>query len=338
MQRIKIVDYLKAIFILLVIITHAEVIPVENLINPLVIDQAVPGFMILSGYMFAFSSSGKKMKEMYHKNKLIKKVYRFIIPAIISYFVYLVGWHLQGSYQLTMKDIVYRFIMGLYGPGGYYCGIMLQFILVAPIVWEIIRRFNKNGILAITALNLMFEIMVRVWMIDESIYRVLIFRYLLLIAAGMYLYLNIKSHTCFQYLVVSWILGALYLVLPYLTTYEYRLFTLWSSTSMMTTLYIYPIMYFILKQFELLYIENLAGQIFEEIGKASYHIMYTQMIYYVGVKNILYGVINLQIYGGFVEIVFAIVVSVISGYIFYELDNFLLRPLLRYKKRGKNEA
>lgn len=329
MQRIKIVDYLKAIFIMLVIITHAEVIPKKSLINPLLIDQAVPGFMILSGYMFAFSSSEKTMKGMYHKNKLVKKVYRFIIPAIISYFIYLAGWHLQGSYQLTIKDVVYRFIMGLYGPGGYYCGIMLQFIIVAPIILKMVERYNKKGIVILAILNLLFEIIVKVGGVDERIYRVLIFRYLLLIAAGMYLYLNRKNQTSYKILSISWMLGVIYLVLPYLTTYEYKLFTLWSATSMVTTLYVYPIIYVVLKKFEFGDIKNFAGRVLEEMGKASYHIMYAQLIYYVGIKNILYGIINLQTFGGIVEVGFAMIVSIVGGYVFYKLDNKVLGVVYR---------
>lgn len=329
MQRIKIVDYLKAIFILFVIITHAEVIPAKSLISPLLIDQAVPGFMILSGYMFAFSSSGKTMKDMYCKNKLVKKVYRYIIPAIISYFVYLIGWHLQGSYQLTIRDVVYRFIMGLYGPGGYYCGIMLQFIIVAPIILKIIERYNKKGIVISAILNLLFEIIVKVGAVDERMYRVLIFRYLLLIAAGMHLYLNGKSQINYKFLSISWVLGIIYLLLPYLTTYEYKLFTLWSSTSMITTLYVYPIMYFVFKRFEFSDIKNFAGRVLSKMGKASYHIMYAQLIYYVGIKNILYDIINLQKFGGVVEVGFAIIVSVVGGYVFYAIDNKVLGIVYR---------
>ncbi len=335
MKRIVIIDYLKALFIILVIITHAAVVPINSLPELLVISQAVPGFIVLSGYLFAFSFSKKSIQEMYNKKLILRKIYRFLIPAVISYIIYLIGWHLRGSYTLTPKDIIYRFIMGLYGPGGYYCGIMLQFIFIAPILLNLVKKYDKLGVLIVVALNLGYEILVRITQMDEGLYRVLIFRYFLLFAGGMYLYLSRAKKSNNIVILIAWILGILYLGLPFFASYEYKLFTLWSSTSMISVLYIYPIVYFILKRFENFSIENWLGELLKKIGESSYHIMFTQLIYYVGIKDVLYGFVNLQEYGAVIEVIFGIVVSVVGGYIFYWFDQKIFGRLYG-KKIVKN--
>lgn len=327
MQRIKIIDYMKALFIALVIVGHTEVIPTDHIVQPLIIAQAVPGFMILSGYTFALTSDNKSFWEMYGKKRLVQKACKFIIPALITYMIYLIGWFFQGTYSLTLQDIVYRFIMGLYGPGGYYCGIMLQFIIIAPILYIIVMRYHALGVAIVGIINLLFEIMGRWWSISEQLYRVLIFRYLLLLAWGMYIYLNryVKINKIKE--ICIWSVGVAYLTLPYFTGYQYQIFKLWSSTSMMAALYIAPMMDIVLKKYAEYSVKNSVGVMIENIGKASYHIMYVQLLYFVGVKDVLYRVIELSQYTGLVEVIFAVVICVIGGYIYYKIDNYVNRKI-----------
>lgn len=323
MQRIKIIDYMKALFIALVIVGHTEVIPTDHIVQPLIIAQAVPGFMILSGYTFALTSDNKSFREMYGKKRLVQKACKFIIPALITYMIYLIGWFLRGTYSLTSQDIVYRFIMGLYGPGGYYCGIMLQFIIIAPILYVIVKRYHALGVAIVGIINLLFEIMGRWWSISEQLYRVLIFRYLLLLAWGMYIYLNRDMKINKIKEICIWLVGVVYLTLPYFTEYQYQIFKLWSSTSMMAALYMAPMMNIVLKKHIEYSVKNGIGVTIENIGKASYHIMYVQLLYFVGVKDVLYKVVDLSRYSGFLEVVFAVVLCVAGGCIYYKVDSCL---------------
>lgn len=334
MQRIKIIDYMKALFIALVIVGHTEVIPTDHIVQPLIIAQAVPGFMILSGYTFALTSDNKSFRELYGKKRLVQKACKFIIPALITYMIYLIGWFFRGTYSLTLRDIVYRFIMGLYGPGGYYCGILLQFIIIAPILYIIVMRYHVLGVAIVGIINLLFEIMGRWWSISEQLYRVLIFRYLLLLAWGMYIYLNryVKTNKIKE--ICIWAVGVAYLTLPYFTGYQYQIFKLWSSTSMMAALYIAPMMDIVLKKHIEYSVMNGMGVVIENIGKASYHIMYVQLLYFVGVKDVLYKVIDLSQYGGFIEAVFAVVICVTGGCIYYKVEAGIKRKMRVRKMRN----
>lgn len=320
MQRIKIIDYIKALFIIFVVVTHTEVIPGDSIVQLFITAQVVPGFMLLSGYTYALSSQKKTLRQMCNTRKMMKGICRYLVPAIIAYLIYLVGWYIRGDYRLTIWDMVYRFVMGLYGPGGYYCGIMLQFVLLAPVLFFIVRKYNQFGVLIIGVINFLFEIIVRIWNMHEVVYRVLIFKYLLVIAMGMYLCLNTMKKWHKKYLVLCWLIGVAYLILPYCTSYQYHLFTLWSETSMMDTFFIFPMMCVALLKFDKLEGANGIAKVIECIGKASYHIMYVQLIYFVGVKDALYTMIDLQKMGSLFEVVFALAVSLVGGVIFHKLD------------------
>ncbi len=331
MKRISLIDYLKAIFIVLVIINHTELVSVTNPAYLLLIVQAVPAFMILSGYTFALSVQGKSMARMYDVSQMVRRFFRYTIPAIIAYTIYLIGWWFRGDYRLTAEDIIERFVMGLYGPGGYYYGMMIQLLLLAPLMYLLIKRFLWKGVLAIGGINLLYEIFVGIIGLDEGVYRVIILRYSLLVALGMYLYLKPECKKNKLWGGLSVIIGLIYLLAPS-WGYQNKLFRFWSSTSMMTAFYIYPLLAGMIEKQEVFAIRNRLGDLLSRVGEASYHIMYVQLIYFVGVKEVLYGIINLSRFGPIFEMLFAILISVIGGYIFYVADQKAFGWLYRNKK------
>ena len=58
-QRIEFLDYLKAICVLMVIITHYDWADKDSPFFTMLINMAVPVFMIISGYNFAMSNRKK---------------------------------------------------------------------------------------------------------------------------------------------------------------------------------------------------------------------------------------------------------------------------------------
>lgn len=67
-KRIDFLDYLKAICVIMVIITHYDWGDKDSPFFTMLINMAVPVFMIISGYNFAMSNrkkTGGNLKKMY---------------------------------------------------------------------------------------------------------------------------------------------------------------------------------------------------------------------------------------------------------------------------------
>lgn len=330
--RLKVIDYEKAVFIFFVIILHAEVMDACGPLFLLTIEQSVPCFILLSGYTFTLTSASKSLRQMYNLKDMLRKFLRFTIPTVITYMIYLAGWFVRGEYRLTFREIIGRFTMGLYGPGGYYYGIMLQFLLLAPVMLYMVRRYAFRSVILTGIITLLYEILCSVFGIDENIYRVLIFRYLLFLVLGMWMYYrrNIAGAEPFwQYL--SALIGIIYLLMPVYGGYEYRLFTRWSGTSMMTAFYVYPVLYTLLCRYGDMEMRGKTGSLMELIGRASYHVMYAQLIYFVGIKAVIYSVYDISQLGKGAEVMAALLLSISGGIVFYFLDNRIFGRL--YRKR-----
>lgn len=330
-ERKKIIDYGKTIFIIFVIIVHAEVVNRQGIVFLLMLTQSLACFMLLSGYTYALASDSKSMKQMYNLEDMFRRFLRYTIPALITYAIYLMGWSVQGKYQLTAREMISRFVLGLYGPGGYYYGIMLQFLLLAPVMLWIVRKYAFKGVVLAGILTFLFEVMCSLCQIDERIYRVLIFRFLLFFVLGMWIYYRKDAGFNRIFFVMSALTGIVYLLIPVYSGYEYRLFTRWSETSMMTSFYLYPVLYVLFRRFGMLEIRGWIGSLMELIGRASYHVMYAQLIYFVGIKAVIYSVYDISQLGKGAEVIAALLLSISGGIVFYFLDNRIFGRL--YRKR-----
>lgn len=84
-QRIEFLDYLKAICVLMVIITHYEWTDKTSPFFTMLINMAVPVFMIISGYNFAMSNRKKaegRLGKMYGWEMMKPKLIRFLVPFL----------------------------------------------------------------------------------------------------------------------------------------------------------------------------------------------------------------------------------------------------------------
>ncbi len=181
--------------------------------------------------------------------------------------------------------IIRTIILGNYGPGSYYYGIMFQFVFLVPIVKEIVKRYTENGLIVLFVINLVYELICRTIDLDVTYYRILAFRYLFIISIGVYIFFIReirKSRIPNSILVVGICIGVIFLGLSY-TGYNYKIFTypVWWRTSMLVGCYIGPVCYIIIDRFFDFSIKNFLGNCISEIGKATYHILYAQMLFYV---------------------------------------------------------
>lgn len=331
-NRNHFIDLLKGICIVFVIVTHFSWTEDEKLAYffPYWLNMAVPLFMIISGYVYAFSYRKNKIEcfsEAYLPKNVIPKLIRYTIPYMVAFVIeisYMISKQklaVDGELPLTL---VKSFIVGGFGPGTYYYPMMIQFVFVYPVVYFIVKRYELKGVLAVGLLNALYELIQCAYNMNYGCYRLLIFRYLLLIAVGCYIsYEKIKWNI--PLMIASFVIGVLFILNYSYREYEPRVVTHWTKTSFVACLYVIPIAIIMIRKFSKVRFIPL-----EFMGKASYNIFLTQMVWYkFGFK-----IMKAQVTDRLTLLIADIAICVIVGIVFYYLENpvtcFINRKALRY--------
>lgn len=269
-------DILKGICILCVIITHLEWTDAQRLrfAFPFWISMAVPVFLIITGYLYALSFERRgihSFRAAYSPSNIIPKVIRYTFPFLFIFVAEYVYKSLLIGFNKSILAILSGFIKGGYGSGSYYYPLLLQFIILFPIVYFVIKKFLAKGCFFFLAVNILYEIVKYYGGMSEKTYRILIFRFLFVIAFGCYVgikKLNIKK----PLMIVSSAVGIAYIIIalylhkgpPFI---NYKIYV-----SVFNVLYILPIV--------LLFNKGIKCKPIELIGKASYNIFLVQSLYY----------------------------------------------------------
>lgn len=320
-KRIEFLDYVKAVCVIMVIVTHYDWSDKTSPFFTMLINMAVPVFMIVSGYNFAMSNCKKadgKLARMYGWNMIKPKLVRFLVPFFSICFIEI------GLLFIEERNInPFRiFLLGAYGPGSYYVPVMLQLLVIFPLIYVLVERNAKLGIALAGAVNLLFEIAVKLFEIEKYYYRLSIGRYLLLIAFGCYLYLH-PGHRVKRYqLCAMFFAGLAYIVTVFYFEKELLLFDYWKTTAMPVAFYIFPVVILLFRKFYHCRIPGAVGRLMMWIGQASYHIFLVQMVYY---HFDLGGAIMQAAW--YVAVPFNILISVPAGLAFYELDNLFMQKV-----------
>lgn len=319
-NRIEIIDYLKAIAIVFVILDHMGIISNDSVIYCFGIRMAVPIFMTLSGYTFSISyAKVNGIKEMYSWRFIKNKLVRFIFPALLTCIVICA---IEGA---NNTNVFVRFIMGSYGPGAYYPALMIQLVLIFPIMSLVLRK-NKN-IWIIMLLCILFEVISFKTQMDNGIYRLLIFRYIMYIVGGIIIFQG-KSLSL-KVLAPAFMLGCAYIYAVKLG-YEPYIFKNWSNTAAPVSLYIVPVIYLVIKKFYGLHIDNFIGKIGRNIGKASYHILFAQIL----TRKLWISIGN----DSFLNAIFIqLILSIILGLIFLKTESMLIKLNISMKNLIRKE-
>ena len=127
--------------------------------------------------------------DLYSEDILIAKFLRFIIPFLIALLIE-IGMQIYTHVDITFLSSLHLLFVGGKGPGSYYIPLMIQLIFVFPLIFWIMRQGALKGLIIVGITNLVYEIMVHSYGMGHGCYRLLIFRYLLMIAFGCYLYIN----------------------------------------------------------------------------------------------------------------------------------------------------
>lgn len=296
---------------------HSELFDTSMPLYFLTIEKAVPIFMILSGYVYALNAAKKPITELYNFNSIKKKFIRFTVPMLIAFSTYILLMFISGNVT-SFLGIIKTFILGGYGPGSYYYHLMIEFIVLAPLMYFIIDKLGANGVIILGFIDFAFEMFCSAYNFNAQLYRIIIFRYLFAIALGMYAAVVKDKKINSNLLAVMLILGTVYVIAPYAWGYSYTLFVnlLWNKTSLFSIFYVFPIIYIIVDACKDYNSRTFVGRFVERIGKASYYIMYTQMIFYVikpAFDKYVFNTTELAMFG---ELTFDIAVSVLTGILF----------------------
>ncbi len=286
MQRNHFIDILKGILIIFVVVAHFSFTEEERqgMLFPFWIDMAVPCFMLISGYVSALSFQKREVthfKVAYRLDILIPKILRFVVPFTIAFIAEWIVFRLFKVYIVGIRSygilaLVFDYLRGGKGQGSYYFPVMIQFIFLFPVIFFLIRKYNWKGLIYCFGLNVLYEILKTAYCMNETEYRLLLFRYMFVIAAGCYLAFANFEKSCKEKVIalISITVGLFFIYLFSYTNYQPKIVTYWTNTSFLTCLFIIPILYFLIRQV------NISFKPMEIIGKASFHIFLIQMIYY----------------------------------------------------------
>lgn len=321
-KRNTTIDVLKGICSILVILSHYKWQNIEKLQLgfPFWVDMAVPIFLIISGYVNYNALENKKLKllECYNSKRIFLKIIHFIIPYSFVFVFYVIKNMVQ---IIDFKWCLKEYIIGTSrAPGGYYITILIQFIFIQPIIYFIVKKYDYKGVLLIAALNLGYEIVQSYCNFDIFYYRLLIFRYLFIIAWGHYL--ASKEYKAKKIVnLISCISGLTFIMLTSYCGYEPFIFDKWTSTSMISCLYIVPIISYIIKKI------NFSNVLLEYLGKASYHIFLIQMVFFCDYVYYIYECICLTS----VQMIGILIICLLGGCIFYTLEK-KITSIIMHKK------
>lgn len=328
-QRIVQLDYIKAMSILMVVLTHGAFTDAdrERPIFVFLINMAMPLFMLVYGYVRTMTDRKKQASRKSKAVAWIKKIYNILVPACIAFVIelslmYLFNGHLPADLLRLLWE------EGGIGPGSYYVPILLQLLLLYPILQAC---FHKNSILttaAAVALFLVFEILAGRF-IDDKLYRLLCFRYLPFIVAGMNMAkyrgsLKKWKNSIFALSVVSFV----WLYLVVYRDYQPRIFSRWTTTAGPVVFWAMSIMLVFL-----LYVKPLKGifgRLLSEIGQSSYYIFLTQLVWF-GVP------LSPQSLTGLPAIVLNWICTVYFGIVFKRIERCIYKKIFtRPEKQTEN--
>ncbi len=313
-ERNHTVDCLKGIAILFIVITHFDNIPNREInslrfLFPFWLSMAVPIFMVLSGYINAKSYARRgvdTIKAAYVPRDILRRLLRFLIPFLPVFIIEQVATRGGGT---TLVSILGQLLKGGAGKGSYYIPILIQFVLVFPAVFFLVRKYQVKGVWIFGVCNFLFDLVQHLIGLDESIYRLLVFRYLFVIALGCYagLIKEIHNRTC---LVGMSFIGFVYIVIIKYFHVNPPLTGSWSGTSMWASMFIAPVIIILLQK------GTIKSSLFEILGKASYDIFLVQMLYYYLVADYVYALIGSTI----IQLISSIIICLIAGVLFYKVE------------------
>lgn len=282
------IDFLKAFAIMSVILMHT--IRPENMPNSIYlffIVQAVPIFLVITGFNWCSSFYDKPPESTYIKSYFLKKSNRLIKPFAVIFICSILLGLLQYVYfgQTNLNLSLYSFIglLPIPGPGNYFFTIMLELIFIFPLLFLFYSNKPKYFLVVCFVINIVFEL-ISPYLLSNRIYlyNASVLRFLFAIALGMWISKDYRllSTTSIPVLIGS-VFSIVYLLLNIFGNYPIPYFLSEQHTQNIFSFF-YPALLVLvgLKYLPCTVSANSLNDFIVTIGKASYHIFLVQMFYF----------------------------------------------------------
>ena len=283
--RLMSVDIIKSIAIIMVIITHYEYIDDTQknmLLWPIIIDVAIPIFMIISGFNYSTSIKFHNIEgyiNWFSIKNIKNKFLRILVPYIVALLIQLI-YRAHINHEKNFIDTIQWLLTGGSGPGNYYTPIVLQLIVLFPFLYFAFVNNKRKTIMVILFVNILYEALVAILGISQSIYRLSILRYITFILFGIILY-EYKDKLRNNFIPILCIFsGAIYLIFINYFGYKTHLITSWENTSLFAAPLAFGFVYYLMHLFDKIKNKNFITNFFTKTGQATYHIFLVQMVYY----------------------------------------------------------
>ena len=219
-ERSLLIDSIKAVAIFFVVITHCNW-PNQDRLRygfPFWIDTAMPIFMFLSAYLYSQSFEKSQivtLKSAYNISLLERNLIRFLLPfLLLTPIDIFCNIYMHGSQNLS--HLLVFLIGGGHGPGSYYVPMMVQFVALFPLLFILIKKSGKLGLLCCIGVNIIYEyictlfdhsLLARSSVIVNLVYRLCIARYIGLLGIGIYaIFCKVKLRTTIP-IIIAMIIG-----------------------------------------------------------------------------------------------------------------------------------
>ncbi len=317
-KRNTIVDVIKGVLIVFVLFTHYAWMERQRnyFFFPYIIDMAVPVFLLLSGYLGALSFKRRKVEtlsEAYTCKNIGHKVIRYTIPFLI-----VVIWQIVDPNVIIDQKGFFnklRWVLnGTIGQGSYFYPVLIQLVFVFPVLYFLIKRKGRRGLLVCLIINAIFEILKWSYLMNLECYRLLVFRYVFVIAAGIYA--SEYDMSVLQSIVMT-VIGGVFIGLTRYEIYTPRIITFWTGTSFIAVMWIVPITIWIIRKIRFRFPP------LEGFGKASYNIFLVQMVYYRSYRVKLIP----RIKPWKLELLVGMLICLVVGYVFYRIESVITKNI-----------
>ena len=324
-KRIHSLDLIKGILIIFIIITHYNWTDEQRrmMLFPYWIDMAVPVFMIISGYVNVLSYQRKEittLREAYEYKEITGKLIRYSIPLLMA-FAFEVFLYVISGIKIDLSCV----LTGGIGPGSFYYPVMIQFVYIYPLIYFAIRNYDLKGLITCGIVNLVFETAKTLYGMPTGEYRFMVLRYIFLIAAGCYLAMG-KQKVKNLVLLVLFAIGVYWQYAVYYQECKPAIINeAWATTSCMAALYIIPLCTMFCRSQRLM---KIRCGLLELIGRASFNIFLTQMVYFIGAK-VIYKIVSNPLVANLLNIVICCTV----GTIFYAVESRITKYFIRFLEK-----
>ncbi|MBU8923021.1 MAG: acyltransferase [Bacteroidales bacterium] len=330
MKRDNNIDMVKGVAIFCVVIAHSlnnvtgNVLPVRYTIF-----RALAVFMILVGYNGAQSYLRRgwtDLRQMYDLNYLSKKFWRILRPFLLIFIIETIFVLLITPVRIDSWFsiiIIKSFLGGGWGPGSFYIPVIIQCLLILPLLYLLLRKGIARALIMIFIVDVGIEIMLHLYGIEPSLYRLLCFRYLIAISLGVFIVFRPEGNKIF--LTLGAMTGFVYILA--LNTGHAGILEDLNWRIHKAPIYVWDLMLVVimLKYFSR---DDMSwfSRMFRYFGKASYHIFLVQMAYFFIVGITVKHFTGLQVSQDQRFLLINVVLCCVVGALFYRFESgFTLR-------------